>query len=317
MIQSQTFAHVAAPNQPVAVIDIGSNSVRLDIRDHLAPDAEILHKETEFCKLAQGLKADGRLSDKKVDLLIKTLKGFRSHLENHGVGDVLAVATDALRRATNQADVLQKVQKKTGFEVRILSEEEEARLMALGVVAGFPDQSLEGLVADLGGGSLELVWLVAGKVAHWASLPLGIRQAIYEDWEDQQGKLEVHLKAAFEELGWLKDLQAQSVPRLYTVGGTWRACARLERARLALEDIRDVHGHEITATEVAGFCDWLISSEFTQSEAANAIRERRHAEVPLAAFILKSLWQSVGEPPLVISQYGIREGCLMTWEAGS
>jgi hypothetical protein len=170
-LQPRTRARNASRYRPIAVVDIGSNSVRLVIYEGPWRHAAALHNEKAICAIGRNMVSSGRLDEGGMAFALDTLARFRELCEGHQVADVGAVATSAARDASNGRDFIRRAEKALGQPIRILSGEEEARIAAEGTLAGIPNA--DGLVADLGGGSLDMVTVKDGKTGDAATLPFG------------------------------------------------------------------------------------------------------------------------------------------------
>ena len=164
---------VAASTQPdsVAVIDIGSNSLRLVVYDAPRRAAHTLLNEKVMCGLGRGLERTGRLNPEGVVQAKANLQRFVALARAAGAARIDVLATAAVRDAEDGADFVNDVEKRLSIRVRVLPGAEEGRLSALGVLAGIPDAA--GVVGDLGGGSIELAAIGNGRVGSVATLPIG------------------------------------------------------------------------------------------------------------------------------------------------
>jgi hypothetical protein len=161
----------AAGPKPVAIIDIGSNSVRLVVYSGATRAPSVLFNEKVMAGLGRGLDATGGLSREAQARALTAMSRFRLLVDRMGVVRTRVFATAAVREATNGAAFLHEV-RRLGFEPLVLSGEEEGRLAGLGVLSGIPDAN--GVTGDLGGGSLELADIAGGAVRRRVSLPLGV-----------------------------------------------------------------------------------------------------------------------------------------------
>jgi len=286
--------------RPVAVLDIGSNSVRLDVRVTADPKSEVMIRRKSLCRLGKDMTLDNALSKTRMDYTLKTLKKYKRIIDGNDVEKVKAVATAAVRSASNGQQFIQMVNDMLGLSIDVIEGDEEARLVALGVISSlsFP---FTGLVADLGGGSLELVRVENNKIKELTSLPLGLQRIPDTELSTRQ-----FIWGHLDKLSWLK----KETPYLVCVGGTWRACAKLDQANLGLP-LGDVHEHKIDSERTVEVCDWLITETFKKSKARDAIEKHRQKEIPLAAFVLKTLHSYCHKPAVLFSQAGIREGCFV------
>ena len=161
----------AAPKGRVAIVDIGSNSVRLVIFDALARTAHTVHNEKTICSIGRELGSTGLLYRDGVDLALDALRRYRHLADRLGVAIREAVATAAARDALNGPEFVRRAESAWGAPIRVLSGPEEARLAGEGVLASIPEA--DGMVADLGGGSLDMVVVKAGRTGAACSLPFG------------------------------------------------------------------------------------------------------------------------------------------------
>src|SRR3974390_1296295 len=149
------------PHCDAAVIDVGSNSVRLVLYRVEGRSIWTVFNEKILAGLGRHLAFSGRLNPQGVETAIKALHRFRALVDASGPRRIFAVATAAVREAVDGPGFRRRVEAETGLKLRVLSGDEEARLAALGVLAGAPDSS--GVVGDLGGSSLELIKLAQGE----------------------------------------------------------------------------------------------------------------------------------------------------------
>jgi exopolyphosphatase/guanosine-5'-triphosphate,3'-diphosphate pyrophosphatase len=157
--------------RPVAVVDIGSNSVRLVVYDGLRRSPTPVFNEKILCGLGKGVAITGKLNESAIVRALSALRRFRALCRQIGCKDVFAVATAAAREASNGAEFVDLAEKALGVGISVLTGREEARYAALGVIAGIPEA--DGLAGDLGGGSLELIDIKDGRLNDGVTLPLG------------------------------------------------------------------------------------------------------------------------------------------------
>ena len=165
-----------AVKDQIAVIDIGSNAVRLVIFDRLDRAPVRLHNERNICSLGADLGTTGKLSAEGVEKALVSIARFAGLIDALGIKRVFAVGTAALRDAANGAEFIARVKKEFGFTIRLIEGEEEARLSALGVLMN--GLGNEGIIGDYGGGSLELIGIDGGKVKLAGLLPRGAEAAL-------------------------------------------------------------------------------------------------------------------------------------------
>jgi exopolyphosphatase/guanosine-5'-triphosphate,3'-diphosphate pyrophosphatase len=223
--------------------------------------------------------------------------------EAMGVGRIDLLGTAAIRDAGDGSAFAARVEDACGRPVRVLSGEEEARLSAMGVLLGMPDA--DGVMGDLGGGSLELVSLEGGRVGAHATLPLGplrLSEAADGDAEAVRSRVD----AALEDLDWLKRIKGGT---FYPVGGSWRTMARIhmEQAGYPLHVIQNYQTPRRDMEEVAR----LIAGMGRRSLARLSGVARRRLEIlPYAALVLERTLKMARPARVVFSAYGLREGHL-------
>jgi exopolyphosphatase/guanosine-5'-triphosphate,3'-diphosphate pyrophosphatase len=282
----------------VAVVDIGSNSIRLVVFDRLTRAPVPLFNEKILCGLGRGLEKTGQLNEAGVELALANLSRFVTIAEAMEVGRLDLLATAAVRDAANGGEFVAEVERSCNVPVRVLSGEEEARLSALGVLAGIPEA--DGLMGDLGGGSLELVELAKGKLGRHATLPLGpLRLMAAGDRDDARRVVERHL----DSLDWLGELKVRT---FYPVGGAWRTLARIhmEQTHYPLHVIQQYQMGRRQTEDLA-----RVLSRLGKHSLANLPR-RRAESLPSASIVLERLLKVCRPERIVFSAYGLREGHL-------
>jgi exopolyphosphatase / guanosine-5'-triphosphate,3'-diphosphate pyrophosphatase len=170
-MMAQTFRLEPPRFRPVAVVDIGSNSVRLVVYDGRRRAPSPVFNEKILCGLGRGVAITGELGAEPMDRALAALQRFRALCRQIEVTSVFAVATAAVREASNGPDFVARAEAALGAPITVLTGSKEAELTALGVISGIPDA--DGLVGDLGGGSLELVDVRQGRIETAVTLPLG------------------------------------------------------------------------------------------------------------------------------------------------
>ena len=285
-----------------AVIDVGSNSVRLVFYRLEGRAIWTVYNEKVLAGLGRDLAVTGRLSPDGAAIAIDALTRFRVLIEAAKPDQVFTVATAAVRDAADGPAFRQRVKDRTGLELRVLSGEEEARYAALGVLAGLPHAT--GLVGDLGGASLELTPLEDGEPGKGITLPLGPFAVA------DRGKLEPdRARAAIERhLAPLAD--RFSARSFNAVGGAWRNFA-LIHMRMAGYPLEIVHQYEIEARDALEAAAFVSRQSKGSLDGVGGISRRRLETLPHAALVLEGLIQHLGIERIVLSAYGLREGLLL------
>jgi exopolyphosphatase / guanosine-5'-triphosphate,3'-diphosphate pyrophosphatase len=288
----------------VAVIDIGSNSVRLVVYESMARSLITLFNEKTLCGLGREVQSTGLLAPDAVEKALTSLKRFRALCKVQKVGRVYAIATAACRDATNGPDFIAKAERICGIKIEILSGPMEAKLSALGVISGV--HKPDGIVGDLGGGSLELIDVRGNRVRGGVTLPLG-SLALQDLAHKSLKRAERIVK---NELTGIDRLKAGRGRTFYAVGGTWRALARIHIIQSDYP-LRVMHSYSIPAAEALDFAQRLRRLAATDMLAdIEAIAEARRPLLAYAALVLEYVIRVAGPKTIVFSTFGVREGLL-------
>lgn len=286
-----------------AVIDIGSNSIRLVVYDDLSRAPFPRFNEKSMVALGAGLDRTGRLSDEGIAHALQGIRRFASIARAMEVEQVHVIATEATRRASNGSDLVAAIEAATGLRVRVLTGEEEATYAATGVISGFFRP--KGLAGDFGGGSLEVAEVVGDRVGtRLVSMPLGALPAkamMEAGTDDAKARIDAILKESLPPL--LTD------PVFYAIGGGWRALARVHIA-MSGHPISVVHGYEIGADEARSFVKKIARMPPEAVAALLDVPPRRIATLPAAALVMSRVLKALKPDRVVFSATGLREGWL-------
>ncbi|MCV0426343.1 MAG: Ppx/GppA family phosphatase [Roseibium sp.] len=289
---------------PVAVVDIGSNSVRLVVYERKARTPTMLFNEKLLAGLGRGVAATGRLAEESVNMALGELVRFKALIEHTGCKEIYIVATAAARDAENGADFVREVEAFLEAPVRILDGSEEAYYSALGVIAGFWQP--RGIVGDMGGGSLELVEIADKKPGKGFTFPLGGLR-LSEEADGKIANARRITEAALEGYDWPN--LAPGERTFYAVGGTWRSLGRLH---LMQNDypLHVMHNYEISAEEAIEFCRKIAVPNLEGIDMSVVVSKQRRPLVPIGAVVLEQVLTSMKAERLVFSATGVREGLL-------
>lgn len=288
---------------PVAIVDIGSNSVRLVVYEGVSRSPTALFNEKELCALGRSVAVTGRLSDDSVAKAISALKRFKALADGMKVGKIYVLATAAARDAENGPAFLREAERICGAPAELLSGKREAHLSAMGVVSGFFRPN--GVVGDLGGGSLELVDVSKKRIAAGVTYPLGgIR---LQDVSDRSiKKADRIVRDELEDAGPLEKLKGRT---FYAVGGTWRALAHLHMVQKHYA-LHVLHGYTIPAKEALEFCRLVRRVDPDTLPAIGVVSSDRRPLLAYGALVLEHIIR-IGKPKeVVMSGLGVREGML-------
>ena len=285
-----------------AIIDIGSNSVRLVVYDGPRRAPAIVFNEKITAGLGGSLEKGGALDPKAVEVALRGLARFRSVTDAMGVATVRTVATAAVRDASDGA-VFIAAAAKLGIDINLLSGEEEARAAGQGVVSAIP--GADGIVGDLGGGSLELARVKNGVVFDRISLPLGVLR-LPAIRTKGRGALDAHVRKLLAKTGW-KDVE-RDLP-FYLVGGSWRALARLH---MYLTDypLPILHHYAMPPQAAVRLVRAVSRIDRKILKAIEALSSTRIPALGDAAALLATLARQLGSSSFVVSAFGLREGLL-------
>lgn len=288
---------------PVGVIDIGSNSVRLVIYEGMARSLTVLFNEKVLSGLGKGLAQTNRLDGQAVESALAALRRFTLLARQAGVVDLYPIATAAAREAQNGPDFIAAAEAVLGRQITILSGADEARGAAHGVLAGFhrPD----GIVGDLGGGSLELIEVTPDGLGEGITTPLGglrLRDLAGGDFAKAQAIADSHVSAS--------PLAGRGEGRaFFAVGGTWRNLAKLHMEQNNYP-LHVMHAYEMPTVGLDAFLDAVVKSDPEKLPGIAAVSKSRRSLLAYGAVALRSVLRFVRPQKIVMSALGVREGFL-------
>lgn len=285
----------------VAVIDVGSNSVRLVLYRVEGRTIWTVFNEKVLAGLGRDMARTGELSPQGVDAALGALRRFRAVLEAVNPSDIFTAATAAVREARDRDAFLAQVTAATGFELRVLSGEEEARYAALGVLAGSPQST--GVVGDLGGSSLELIRIDDGRAGEGVTLPLG-PFALGAPAPIDPAALGRHCDQVLSAVG-----DRFRGKTFHAVGGAWRNLAIIRMNRVDYP-LQIVHQFEMSAAEALETASFVASQSKGSLERTRGVSKKRGETLPYAGVVLRALIERLGFERVVISAYGLREGLI-------
>lgn len=302
------FADDVAPGRlpgtgPVAVVDIGSNSVRLVVYERLSRVPTPLFNEKVLAGLGRGVGATNHLSEEAIAAALAALRRFRQLCDQINVVRLVVVATAAVRDAVNGQAFVTAVEEIFGGPVTLLTGKCEAKHSALGVISGMwkPD----GIVGDLGGGSLELVSVSDSHIGQGITFPLGgIR--LQEAAEGSMEKAEKIVADTLDKADWLAVGKGRD---FYAVGGTWRSLARLHMAQTGYP-LHVIDHYTIDAEEAIEFCRSVTHSDVGALDCIEVISKQRRTLLPYGAVVMQQVIRKTKASRVVMSAMGVREGLL-------
>src|SRR5262244_890827 len=288
---------------PVAVIDIGSNSVRLVVYEGLTRSLTPIFNEKVLAGLGREVLTTGLLAADAVDKALAALTRFRTLCDAMGVGKVWAIATAACRDARNGGAFIVRAAKACGASIDVLSGRREAELSALGIISGF--HKPDGIVGDLGGGSLELTDVHGHRIKTGLTLPLG-GLALQDISSKSIKKAEKIVRTALEDARLLESGKGRT---FYAIGGTWRALARLHMWQTGYP-LHVMHGYVMPARKASEFSSLVHRVDPEMLSQIEVVTDARRPLLAYAALVLENLVRIARPKDIVISALGVREGLL-------
>ncbi len=287
----------------VGVVDIGSNSIRLVVFERPGRMPVPVFNERVICGLGKGLADSGRLSEEGKVAAVATLVRFARLAEAMQVSALEFLATAAVRDAADGAAFVAEVEALCGYPVRILDGEQEATLAAYGVVVGIPQA--DGLVGDLGGGSLELIELDKGALGRRTTLPLGPLRLIDASSGDRKAA-DALVGEALASVPWLDEMRGRN---FYAVGGAWRNLARVHMEQIVYP-LHVIQHYTANASAVAELSRVIAQQGKRSLSKIPAVSRRRVETLPFAALAFAGVLERVAPMSVIFSAYGLREGLL-------
>jgi len=288
----------AAAKGRVAIIDVGSNSIRLVVYERASRAPLPVFNEKVLCGLARGLDATGRLNPDGVEMALANIDRFTTLAHNMKVTSLDLLATAAVRDAADGADFMRELERRPGIKAHIVSGQDEARFSGYGVICGMPDAS--GVMGDLGGGSLELVALGRGRIGASSTLPIGPLRLMSSGKSDPKRAV----IDAIEDVRWLREETGKT---FYAVGGAWRSFARLHMEQAGYP-LHIIHHYDIAADEARAVARLIAVQSAKSLEKMPGVSRRRVDTLPLACLALDRLLAALKPRNVVFSAFGLREG---------
>jgi exopolyphosphatase/guanosine-5'-triphosphate,3'-diphosphate pyrophosphatase len=287
---------------PIAVIDIGSNSVRLVVYEGLTRSPTPIFNEKVLAGLGREVQSTGLLAPDAIDKALTSLRRFRSLCDTIRVQRLWAIATAACRDADNGPAFIRMAERICRTRIEVLSGPREAKLSALGIVSSFHQP--DGIVGDLGGGSLELVDVRGTRIRAGATLPLG-GLALQDVSKKSLKRAEAIAERELSHVA----LSHGRGRTFFAVGGTWRALARLHMWQTGYP-LHVSHGYSIPAEEALEFARLVRRVDAETLSRIEVVADARRPLLAYAAVVLECLVRRARPKEVVISALGVREGLL-------
>ena len=285
----------------VAVIDVGSNSVRLVVFDGAARSPAYFYNEKVMCGLGASLTKTKKLDIEGKSRALNAIRRFMSIAEGMNVSAVVGIATAAFRQACDGQEFCREIQQFTQLKLNITSGHEEARLAAQGVILGWPEA--DGLTCDIGGASMEVAEVSRGQIGKCLSSELG--PLLFEsDGQNYSNDslISKRVRDLYDNLG-------RHYHTIYLVGGSWRAIAKCDMLRRNYP-LRVMNEYLMPHQTIAETLNWIKHADLDAHRSDMGISSERIRLVPIASRILSAIIEIFKPQELVVSAYGIREGIL-------
>ena len=297
--------------QKVAIIDIGSNSIRLVLFEiYKNHSFRVVDDIKENPRLGEGIFINGLMKKENMDRALEALILFKSLCDHNEVTEILAFGTAAVRSAKNSSDFLAEVKKQCNFDITVLTGEEEAKYSFFGAINSL--DIIDGLLIDMGGASCELVHFENREIKNSVSLNFGslslmeeflLKDSITPEKEEQ---LNLYLEKEFSNVPWLKSLTNVA---LIGVGGTIRNLGKIHMKQKNYP-IENLHNYFIEKTDFNKLYDFLKDKDYREKQKVEGLAKSRADIVGGASFVFSKLIDYANLTGVNISGKGIREGFL-------
>jgi exopolyphosphatase/guanosine-5'-triphosphate,3'-diphosphate pyrophosphatase len=289
----------------LAGIDIGTLTCRLLIADlHADTGLNELCSERRILRLGEGVDQSKRLKHEAVDRVIHCLKDWRATIESYRVHAQVAVATSAVRDAANKQEFLNRVRSEAGFEVEILSGDEEARRTMLGIHSGLPGDIKDVLALDIGGGSTEFVLALQGQSPVVRSIDIGVvrlsERLLHHDPPTRQQIAEAHAWIQRETTVVLAAMPQRTGLRFVGTAGTITSLAAMA-LQLPAYDAARIHNYRLALNTITDLEEDLLSRSKAARIGMPGLERNREDVIAAGAIILRTVMDILGERECLVS----------------
>jgi exopolyphosphatase/guanosine-5'-triphosphate,3'-diphosphate pyrophosphatase len=304
-IRKKKFQFIPRKKTKISIIDIGSNSIRLVAYDKISRVPRLIYSEKVFCSLAKNLEVDNKIPKKNYKKTLNTIKRFYKISIDIKSSELFIFATAAVREAENGNVLKKEIERITNTNMLILSEDDEVKLSTQGLLSSFP--GADGIMADLGGGSLELALIKEGKLKKFISLKIGVVRFLRLYQKNKQDCLK-KIREKIHSIDWLKN---NNHKKLYAIGGSFRCLAKVD-IWAKNYPLSIIQGYSVNDKELKKLIK--VSSEIKSKDIKNIddIENERIKTTPLASLILKELVEKILPKKMIFCSQGLREGFLFS-----
>lgn len=293
----------AAALSRVGVVDVGSNSIRLVVFDGMARSPAYFYNEKVLCGLGRGMADSGHLHPEGRSRALAAIHRFAALARGMGLTNLVGVATAAVREASDGPDFVEQIRRETGLDLRVINGIQEATLSAKGVLLGWPEA--EGVVSDIGGSSMELAQLKNGEIGACETSELGPLKLA--DFHGDESGLKKHIRKQVKNI--IEKVPLTENGRLFLVGGSWRALARIDMLRRDYP-FKVLHEYTIAPSDMLDSIAWLASQDLASLSKSSRTSIDRLSLLPMASRVLEELIRQASPTSIAVSSYGLREGML-------
>lgn len=298
--------------EKIGIIDLGSNSARLVIVNLFEQGYFMVVDELkESVRLGQDMERDGFLKPQRVAETIKTLRMFKRLCDASGATRIIAVATEAVRRAKNQRSFLDEIQTSCGIKLRVLTAEEECALVYRGVINTMDIP--KGIILEIGGGCTKIVYYNRRNMLNYATLPLGAVTLtdLFADPalkpEELAAKMEEYVANQLNSIEWLNELDPDT--QLIGVGGSFRNLFKITKM-VHKYPLDTVHNFNLATEDFYPVYDMIKVLDLDKKKKIKGLSAERADILPAALAIIKMFITKCGFDNFTISGSGLREGIM-------
>ena len=299
----------------IASIDIGSNTARLLIIEPKGDQKfNLLVSERSITRLGEGIEAQGKLTEHRIQTTLKVLSIFRQICLENGDPTIFAVATSAVREASNGQEFVRRAKKETGIDIKIITWEDEAKLTLEGVYWKIPHENRRVITFDIGGGSTEFILSQGKNIKDFCSTPLGVvkltEKFITQHPVDEREyhSLQNHLQYELQTVK--KKLSAFLPELLIGTAGTVTTLAALKE-NIYPYDPEKIHGSTFSRPEAEAILDDLKGKSLSQRLLLKPIETGREDLIIAGTAIVLETMRAFGCEILKVSEYSLQEGLIL------
>ncbi|MEO5956589.1 MAG: Ppx/GppA phosphatase family protein [Nitrospiraceae bacterium] len=299
----------------LAGVDIGTLTCRLLIAD-LLPDKGLkeVRSERRILRLGEGVDQTKQLSVAAMDRVIQCLREWREMIDVAHVNAVAVVATSAVRDADNRDEFLDRVQREAGFEVEIITGDEEARRTLLGIRSGLPDGVTDVLALDIGGGSTEFILDRPGQKPVVRSIDIGVvrlcERLLHHDPPTEEELRQSREWVASETKAAVAEMGNYQTATFVGTAGTITSLAAMAQKLSAYEPAR-IHNYQLQLSTIQEIEQTLLSRKKADRAGLPGLEKGREEVIVAGAIIIRTVMETLGMSAVLVSDLGLREGILI------